>query len=165
MLGIVAFDQHLESAPLLPPTGMLPVQRLTELQGTEKGALHQRWKAFDRGTLKPLLGGRLPPGGSAGGSLLSRDTEYQALSEEQEGDGPAEVRPGLPFRAAAALRPAMWVQTAPDAGTAQTALTASATCSTRRSRRAEEHVCLSMKMADNALLVTWTLPCSTSYKQ
>ena len=118
VLGIAACGQYLESTPLLPLTCTLPVQRLTELQGAEKGALHQQWKAFDRGTLKPLLGGRLPPGGSAGGSLLSRDTEYQALSEEQEADGPAEVRPGLPLRAASRLRPAMWPQSAPDAGTA-----------------------------------------------
>ena len=97
VLGIAACGQYLASTSLLPLTSTLPVQRLTELQGAEKGALHQQWKAFDRGTLKPLLGGRLPPGGSAGGSLLSRDTEYQALSEEQEADGPAEVRPGLPF--------------------------------------------------------------------
>ena len=78
------------SAALLCSRQVLSLQRLGELQGAEKGALHQQWKAFDRATLKPLLGGRLPPG-EAGGQLLSGDTEYQALSEGQEELGPTEV--------------------------------------------------------------------------
>ena len=84
-------DLMTATAPPMTPCDVdLMLQRLAELQGAEKGDMHQRWKNLDRGTLKPLLGGRQAPRESAGASLLSRD-EYHSLPDEQDMAGPTEV--------------------------------------------------------------------------
>ena len=55
------------------------VQRLTELQGAEKGTLRRAWKALDRDHLKPLLGGR-QAAGAAGSAGNTQGTEYEPLA-------------------------------------------------------------------------------------